>query len=111
MKRKDYLKIGLIFCLSLGLGVYARSSPKVHGIKGTVLQVDDGQVLISKRLDLTESELQMSVEQWLQGNYELLITGSASGMEVGQEIKAVIHQIDDSNYPIQATLKKFRLLK
>ena len=107
---KHSLKIALIFCLSLGLGIYARNAEKTHGIKGTVLQVDNGYALISKRLNLTEAELQMSPDDWLSGNYNLILAGPVSGLEAGQEVKITVQQMNDSEYPLQATVRNFRLL-
>jgi len=108
---KHALKIVVLFCLSIGLGVYARSTPRTHGVKGTVLHVSENSALISKRLDLEESDLQLTHEEWLSGNYELLQATPIKDLEPGDQVKVVISELNEEEYPLQATLKRFHLLK
>ncbi|MCL1948954.1 MAG: hypothetical protein FWF59_04400 [Turicibacter sp.] len=105
------MKIALIFSLSIGLGVYSRHSSKIHGIKGTVLAVEDDYALISKRLDLKPHELQLGHDAWLRGNYELILTSPMKGLEVGQQVKVIVSEINNKEYPLQADVKDYRLLE
>lgn len=108
---KHIVKIAILFCLSVGLGIYARSSPQTHGVKGTVLRIDNDSALISKRLDLEAKDLQLSHDQWLQGNYELLLASPVQDLEPGDQVKVVIEELNEEEYPLKATLKRFHLLK
>lgn len=108
---KELLKIGTILILAFGFGYYARSSTFAeHAMKGTVLQLQNGHALVSRRLDLNEGDFSLSETQWLEGRYDLILIGPINGVDPGQKIKFVVEDVKATVYPARATIKSYRLM-
>lgn len=79
-------------------------------VEGTVLNVHGDSALISKRLDLTGEDLQMSREEWMNGSYALIDVDSIEGVEVGMQVKIIISGGILESYPERASAKRYEVI-
>lgn len=80
-------------------------------LEGTVLQTNEESTLISLRLDLNTDDLNKTYDDWMSGNYNLLLVNSLSSVEIGDEVKLLLKGEILETYPARATVKKYEIIE
>lgn len=108
---KNVINIGIIALLILVLGVYVRYSPvSDYKMEGTVLQVENGHALVSKRTDLTEDDLIKTSEEWLFEDYDLIYVGPLDDVYPGTKVRLVLSGKISSSYPARAHVGSYEVI-
>lgn len=79
-------------------------------IEGTVLQVQDSTILLSKRSDLSQKDLNKTYDDWLLDNYDLMVISNLDGIEVGMILRVWIEDNNLEIYPVQAKGKSYEVI-
>lgn len=79
-------------------------------IEGTVLQVQDSTILLSKRSDLSQNDLNKTYDDWLLDNYDLMVISNLDGIEVGMVLRVWIEDNNLEIYPVQAKGKSYEVI-
>ena len=79
-------------------------------VEGTVLHVQDSTILLSKRSDLSQKDLNKTYDDWMSDNYDLISISNLDGVEVGMIIRVLVEEDMLEIYPIQAKGKSYEVI-
>jgi len=108
---KYKLNLVIIIFLSLGIGFYVRSSTlSNYKMEGTVLKIEDNHALISKRKDVTDTELLKTSTEWLYEEDDLIYVGPIHDVKPGTKIRLIIQGPITSTYPARAKVESYEII-
>jgi|GEM_PF-1749907 len=109
--KRHLVSIIVIVVVTLVVSIYVRhSSVSDYKGTGTILQVENGYALVSRRTDLTEKDLLKSYDDWFFGNYDLIYMGPLYDVEPGMKVKFTIHEPVTLSYPPRANIKSYQII-
>lgn len=59
-------------------------------VEGTVLHVQDSTILLSKRSDLSQKDLNKTYDDWMSDDYDLMSISNLDGVQVGMIIRVLV---------------------
>ena len=79
-------------------------------VEGTVLHVQDSTILLSKRSDLSQKDLNKTYDDWMSDDYDLMSISNLDGVQVGMIIRVLVEGGMLEIYPIQAKGKSYEVI-
>ncbi len=79
-------------------------------VEGTVLHVQDSTILLSKRSDLSQKDLNKTYDDWMSDDYDLMSISNLDGVQVGMIIRVLVEGDMLEIYPIQAKGKSYEVI-
>lgn len=78
--------------------------------EGTVLQVNETSILLSRKKGINSKDLVKTYEEWMDGDYDLIFVSNIEGAEVGMRLSITIEGTMTESYPAQAKAKSYEIL-
>ncbi|MBQ4164271.1 MAG: DUF3221 domain-containing protein [Turicibacter sp.] len=107
--KKWLVSVSLFLLVLVGCAQQFKQENEVI-VEGTVLQVQDSTILLSKRSDLSQEDLNKTYDDWMSDNYDLMSISNLDGIQVGMVLRVWVEEDILEIYPVHAKGKSYEVI-